>query len=63
MRLVGTRFVSALMLCLRVIPSRVNDWIDLPALERIQMGDGAFEFKDYYDASMLVLRSSSEEQR
>lgn len=51
------------MLCLRVVPSRVNDWIDPPALERIQMGDGAFEFKDYYDASMLVLRSSSEEQR
>ena len=51
------------MLCLRVAPSRVSDWIDLPVLERIQMGDGAFEFKDYYDSTMLVLRSTSEEQR
>ena len=40
----------------------VNDWIDLPALECVQMSDSAFEFKDYYDVSMLMLRSASEEQ-
>ena len=46
------------MLCLRVIDCTVSDWIDLPELTSIQMGEDAFQFKN--DASTtLIMRSDS----
>ena len=49
--------MSVLVLCLRVIPSPVSDWIDLPELTSIQMGDGAIAFSGA--SSTLIMRSAS----
>ena len=48
--------MSVLLLCLRVDSCPSTHWIDLPELESIQMGEGAFYFKDD-KASSLIMRS------
>ena len=37
----------------------VSDWIDLPELTSIQMGENAFYFKDDIESSTLAMRSNS----
>ena len=48
-----------LVLCLRVIDCDVSDWLDLPELTSIQIGQDTFEFK-YGDASTTLIMRSDE---
>ena len=50
--------IGVLVLCLRVIDCDVNDWLDLPELTSIQMGNNAFRFKENDASSTLIMRSA-----
>ena len=50
------------MLCLRVNPSEVVWWIDLPELTSIRLGNNAFNFKDD-ESSELIMRSGDNEMK
>ena len=49
--------MSVLVLCLRVNDCDVSDSLDLPELTSIQMGGGAFQFKQNDASSTLIMRS------
>ena len=51
------RSTAAFAPCSRVAVACGSDWIDLPALEKIEMGKNAFRFRENVESSTLVLRS------
>ena len=51
--------IIVLVSCLRVIDCDVSDWIDLPELTSIQMGESAFYFYYNDESSTLIMRSDS----
>ena len=51
--------IIVLVSCLRVIDCGVSDWIDLPELTSIQMGESAFYFYYNDESSTLIMRSDS----
>ena len=46
-----------LVLCLRVIDCDVSDWLDLPELTSIQMGEDALMFNNADYCSELIMQS------
>ena len=43
--------------CLRVGAALLTDYIDLPLLEAIQLGNNAFRFRNNSDSTTLIMHS------
>ena len=48
---------GVLVLCLRVNDCDVGDWLDLPELTSIQMGDSAFHYASSLELKSIVIYS------